>query len=233
MESASASVSTAGGAGGSAAPVGDAGPDDIPQQDAHAILLARRKAARENRDSVLEEHPKISRSEWRDHPAWYSSMGSHFLDIHGSFRHGLARMVKFAAGDEVSNGDADAVQRLHKQFDSFCSSLHHHHTLEEHMVFDPLLRKEHLQSEMHLLWDDHDAVVKLTEDGKASLATAVEVCRTAKEPKDTETRKAAAAEAVKAVTAFAEHLTKHLQDEEDVLVPMMLDGSLRKLTGVL
>lgn len=195
-------------------------PRDVPPADAYAELMARRKRCLDPdaRRRVMPDEGK--RSEWRDHPMWFSSMASHFLDIHGHFRYEMDRLMEAAAPDTAaSTGTLDALNRVRRSFRAFCGGLHHHHTLEERVVFDPLkTKKPELTDQMDMLWGDHDEVVALQDKARHLIDEAVD-----------DASAATGAKATEAVRTFVAYLRRHLDQEEDVLVPMMLDGSLRRL----
>ena len=167
--------------------------------------------------------PQYPRDGWLRHP----NMGAHtrfWLQIHSSFRR---------AGDEL-----DEITRLHREneipteafrgamaprLQHFLGSLEHHHQMEDHVFFPRFTAAEPLVAKgIDLLEADHEAIDRAihqtvrdanallqASDGDAALKASENYARTSE-----------------TLVAF---MRKHLDDEEEIVMPLILDRGERAL----
>jgi iron-sulfur cluster repair protein YtfE (RIC family) len=154
---------------------------------------------------------------WKDSPT-FKGMGRHLAeDIHGQFRDGFSAILSECEG-------ADAIPKpLLRRFISLNGMLHHHHSIEDNAIW-PQLRQmsNELKLEADLLEKDHknlniivDRIVK--GEGLESSALMMSGGRV-------ELKTGAGYAALK---EFVDFLEDHLIREELLIVPLMLNGTLR------
>jgi len=188
------------------------------------------KAAKEllRRRKVLGDAPTIARSEWSTHPN-YHSIASHFLGFHEHFRSDLRKLVRVSNVDEPYRGGggrnrAQALQRrvreLSRAFSQLNSHLHTHHSIEDRHVFPQAIRaNKGLTTAVGMLEKDHGTMNKLLKGAEGAISTAEK----ARSETDLEEGLARCHQALVALSTF---MSQHLQDEEDLLIPLMLEGVL-------
>lgn len=158
------------------------------------------------------------RDMWTGH-ANFGGLTAFWLERHGMFRKVIGELI--AQGQAYLDGAADpqrygAVTSRYTGF--FLEGLHGHHTIEDHHYFPQLatldnrvlrafdlLDADHhtLDHHMNALADATNAVLRPLQEGGAVQAAADTLLATQ--------------------TAFQTFLDRHLTDEEDVVVPLILE----------
>jgi hemerythrin-like domain-containing protein len=173
---------------------------------------------------LLEKYP---REVWTGHQN-LGELAQFWLDRHQSFRD-LGASLRQATGDFREGKLApDAFRRLfapHLQF--FLESLHGHHQIEDFQFF-PLFRaaESRLVKGFDVLERDHEAIhaeIMQTVDSANGLLKALE--------SDDDARRAATDLYADTTERLLKFLVRHLGDEEDLIMPVILDQGERKLFG--
>ena len=161
---------------------------------------------------LLERHP---RETW---PAARSASAAFWLEVHERLRRDGAGLRH--AGDDYLRGQhttaqlaAVAAPRLR----GLVAAMQGHHQIEDHEYFPAFRRTEpRLARGFDLLEAEHSALLR---DVETALAALTEL-RATTEANDGEL---AARRYVAAADALCERLLRHLRDEEDLVVPLLLE----------
>lgn len=165
---------------------------------------------------LLEQHPRPS---WQRHPN-LGALCRFWLERHRMFRE-LAEAL--ATGAVELREDRLEAARFQPWFTPrmgfFLEQLHHHHLIEDHNYFPTFMAAEpRLGRGFEVLEADHatihTAIVDLAEASNGlltSLATA------------TSDRPAATARLATSLPDFLASLGRHLDDEEDLIIPLILE----------
>lgn len=163
---------------------------------------------------LVEEYP---RDMWTGH-ANFPGLTAFWLDMHGKFRSVSDELIKSSQGyldDKTDPQRFGAITARYTQF--FLQGLHGHHSVEDHHYFpvmatlDPrverafeLLDKDHHDLHAHLeqLADATNAVLLPLRDGDDIRDVSAQLLATQER--------------------LAAFLERHLTDEEDVVVPLIL-----------
>ena len=162
---------------------------------------------------LLEAHPRES---WQAHPDFHGLV-SFWLERHMMFRQLMAHMGReteaFLDGNRDARGFAQGVAQYGGMF---VNQLHGHHQIEDHHYF-PLLRQKDARIErgFDLLDADHHAL-----DG--ILNRFVEQANGAIQGAAGPDAKAAAGPLRDGLTDLERLIGRHLEDEEDLIVPVIL-----------
>ena len=183
--------------------------------DADALALARRNGWPDDMRHLIARYP---REQWRDHTN-LGEMARFWLSRHDMFRE-LARMVEetagqFRAGTLLPEAFAQAlVPRL--QF--LLSQLSVHHQIEDLHYF-PLLRAadDRLARGFDVLENDHHAI---HADMAATAETANALLRALTQA---DALQCCGDDYAAASGALLAGLKRHLDDEEDLIVPLILE----------
>ncbi len=185
---------------------------DVQPED--PLALIRRRGLPDALRVLADHWPRI---DWARHPN-FEPLAAYWLDRHQGFRQGLALLTEATQGRlDGAVGPAvfaDTVQRLGGRL---VGELHLHHNVEDHEYF-PLMAgiDTRLARGFAMLDADHHAL----DDWLADLTTAAErVMR--RQDRD------AAGTMLGALERFAPLLDRHLTDEEDLVVPVILSAGLR------
>jgi len=180
--------------------------------------LATRAGLPEALRALLRKYP---RAKWESHPN-FGRLTQFWLDRHRSFRRTLGQLREVMAGHRagmISHSEMGAqVSRL---AGGLFTALDSHHRIEEHHYFPKLVEREPALAEgIRLLDEDHDqmehALSDLARRANTMLAALADGPATEE-----------AADFEKALAAFTRLLNRHLTDEEDLVVPVVLEhGSL-------
>ncbi len=157
---------------------------------------------------------------WEGHGN-FGEMVQFWLQRHAMFREVMRRLV--AENEAFLDGRADAgayAPRLSQMGGFFLNQLHSHHGIEDAHYFPQLIGLEpRLSHGFEMLETDHAAIDGLLHE----FATAANAVLSAK-PEDA---RAAAGGFHKALAAFAPLLERHLTDEEDLIVPVILKSGFQ------
>ncbi len=162
---------------------------------------------------LLERHP---RSTW---PARHSATVEFWLGVHERLRRDCAGLE--AAGDEQASTPARlaiiAAPRLH----GLVAAMHGHHQVEDFQYFPAFRRAEpRLARGFDLLERDH-AKMRGTVD--TALAALAELHSAAERSRAATTLALAAERYSGAAVALCRSLLQHLRDEEDLVVPLLIE----------
>ncbi len=163
--------------------------------------------------TLLEMHP---RDTWSSHPN--AALAQFWLERHGMFRHHAAELA--AAAEDYLNGKRGATEFrywLAPRLQTFISHLHGHHEIEDHHYFPAFrLAEAQLSRGFDVLDNDHqvlhDSIVSLVETTNAFLTAA-----------DEEALKRSGDICSHAVFTLNTRLRRHLEDEEDLIIPVILE----------
>lgn len=159
--------------------------------------------------AAMAVHPSIAsaaarvlrlanRAAWKDQPN-IGGPASTLLMIHDQLRAASARLVALVSRE----GDAE-LARIARAFAPLAEMLHHHHHAEEAMLFPLVRRRTGVAPEP--LVAEHEALTRAITAVDASLAGG-----------------AARAQAKDAVARFDEVLNAHLDREESLVIPVLLE----------
>ena len=149
---------------------------------------------------------------WRGH-ANFSGMTAFWLDRHGMFRELSAKLVEQAQVQLVTP-NARFIPEMARYASFLLNQLHTHHSVEDHHYFPRLqVLDSRIEHAFALLDADHH-----TLDGQLqALADAANHAIRSEADKD------ATAALLQAEDRLQRFLDRHLADEEDVVVPLILE----------
>ncbi len=169
----------------------------------------------------LPEHLRVladlyPRSEWRGHPN-FNDLTAFWLERHGMFRQ-LNDLLVEGSEKRLDGANPRYGREMQHYTSMFLNQLHGHHQIEDHHYFPqfiPLDRR--LEQGFEILDRDHHAL-----DGHihalAGATNAVLQRIAAGEDDEREAR-----DLLEAQRAFRKFLHRHLEDEEDLVVPVILE----------
>ncbi len=194
------------------------------------LALAARAGLPDPLRVLVEQYPRPG---WEAHPH-FTALTRFWLDRHIGFR----RMQGLLVGDTEAFIDRGRdprayANRLARLAGSFLDDLHGHHTIEDHHYF-PLLTTldARLAAGFDLLDADHHALDAAIHD----LAGAANAVLAGIQGGDAATAEAGAL--LGRLSAFGRLLDRHLVDEEELVVPVILDhpeaglSSPRRLSAI-
>jgi hypothetical protein len=162
---------------------------------------------------LLERHPRPT---W---PARQSATAEFWLSVHERLRRDCAGIR--AAGDEHGSAPPRlavvAAPRLH----GLVAAAHGHHQIEDFQYFPAFRRAEpRLSRGFDLLEHDH---AELRREIDAALAALGELQAAAQRSNDSTTPRFAAERYLRAAAALCGSLLRHLDDEEELVVPLLIE----------
>lgn len=177
------------------------------------LTLAQRTALPAEFRLILADYPRAG---WQAHPH-FNGLAAFWLDRHLGFRDTLSRLTTDTQArlDRRIAQDAFA-QRLVRQGSGLLSDLIGHHQIEDDTYFPELARLEPgiangfqmLDADHHTL---HDLIDRFTKGANAALQAKGELQQHAK-----------TARFLTDLQDFARLLNRHLDDEEDLVLPVVL-----------
>ena len=184
------------------------------------LAIENRKGLPPHLRILAERYP---RGEWSGH-ANFNELTRFWLDRHLMFRELQAKL-----GEEAQlflDGKLEAPvygNRLYRYASMFINNLHGHHQIEDAHYFPMLVAREKrlaqgfemLDADHHAL---HDLLETLTGDTNAVLSAIMEN-RSATDPVGT---------LEKTIGRFGHFLDRHLSDEEELVVPVILEHGIRE-----
>ncbi len=186
--------------------------------------LLTRAGLPEDQRFLLETYP---RDEWRAHPTIHG-MAGFWLQRHDGFRD-MGRVLTGAISDyREGRTDAEGFARFFApRLNHFLGNLDGHHNVEDHHYFpifaaaESRLRRgfEILDGDHHMI---HDALERNAGTANAFLAAL---------KADDDTRRRAADAYAGENDRLVAMLMRHLDDEEDLIIPLILDRGDRELGG--
>jgi iron-sulfur cluster repair protein YtfE (RIC family) len=174
--------------------------------------LSHREGLPDALRALIAEFPRAG---WEDNPN-YSHLIAFWLDKHMSFRRLVAQLDRDAEAMLEGNEDTEVYKRkLHRFGSMLIGDLHGHHQIEDVHYFPVMTRLDTGASiGFDILEKDHDHMDGLL-NGLAESANGV-----LQSPAPRITDNAAAFK--KTLDAFAPLLDRHLSDEEELVVPVLL-----------
>jgi iron-sulfur cluster repair protein YtfE (RIC family) len=145
-------------------------------------------------------------------------MAQHWLQIHGGFRRHQAHMAMLVEGWRAGQTDAVGLhRRLIPALQNFVQHLDMHHNIESQNYFPHFAQAEpRIAAGIELLDRDHDAIHGHLE-AMVQTGRAFHEAATANAP-DIADRAARLAETL---DRSAPQLARHLEDEEDIVIPLI------------
>ncbi len=159
----------------------------------------------------------VGRPDWPDHPG-FQGLAAFWLDRHRMFRQLMAEMSgATTAFLDRTLEEREFAQRLSQYGGFFLNQLHTHHQMEDRHYFPLMVRLEpSLERGFALLDQDHvslDAAIHQFAENANEILTAVK-------------RQNPADDRAKAflewLASMEQHLSRHLEDEEDIVIPVLL-----------
>jgi len=161
---------------------------------------------------LLERHPRAT---W---PTARSASAAFWLDVHERLRRDCAGLRQ--AGDDylrARHTPAQLAAVAAPRLRGLVAAMQGHHQIEDHEYFPAFRRTEpRLAPGFDLLEAEHAALLRDVAAAQAALAE----LRATTEAKDGEL---AARRYVAAADALCERLVRHLADEEDLVVPLLIE----------
>jgi hemerythrin-like domain-containing protein len=173
---------------------------------------------------LIERYP---REVWPTHPN-LGQLSRFWLDRHNMFRELNGALLDASGQLKAGAVPADQFQAWFiPRIRFFLQQLHGHHMIEDHEYFPLLTRTEpNLARGFEILENDHETIheglIALQDAGNA-------MAQALAGPPD---RVGFAAEAMSdGLSAFLTRLHRHLDDEEDLIIPILLDRGEMALGG--
>jgi len=190
----------------------------MPPSNSDNFSLASREGLP---DDLLGLRQKYPRDTWAGH-ANLGEWVRFWLERHGIFRELGAMMNDGCAqlqGQQISAGDFNPWFTPRLEF--FFGHLDLHHRIEEFHIFPAFARAEPaLQRGFTLLESDHQEIHVLVDNLQEAAARLV-----AAGEADGDQIRRAAEDTTRELAALVRPLIAHLDDEEDLIVPIVLDHS--------
>lgn len=163
--------------------------------------------------------------QWRSH-ANFGQLAAFWLQVHDALRSEAADVARVVDGFRSGQVDAPAFQRAFvPRLNGFLQHLDHHHQIEDAAYFPKFRTLDaRMVAGIDLLEADHALIhqgLDATVDGARALLTALAM------PGDA--ARHAADRYAQGVGAFAALLARHLADEEDLVIPALLEHGERPL----
>ena len=168
---------------------------------------------------LLERHPRAT---W---PNARSASVAFWLDVHERLRRDAAGLD--AAGDEYRAGRSSPAQLAvvaAPRLRGLVAAMHGHHQIEDFEYFPEFRRAEpRLAAGFDRLEREHAALSLRVDAAQTALAELRAAAERAAEPASAATLKLAARHYVDAAAALSADLVRHLHDEENLVVPLLLE----------
>ncbi len=180
----------------------------------------REDAMPEGMRFLLSRYPRES---WEDHPG-FAEKTRHWLGAHQMFRR-VANRIRLDT-EEVLNRDLavdEYAGRLSHFGGGLVSNLHGHHGWEDHSYFPELSAADpRFDAGLELLEQDHADLDRVLDDFTRSANRAIKLSGL-----DANQAREEAAQVLKASQTIEAFLQRHLTDEEELAVPIILHHRLR------
>lgn len=163
---------------------------------------------------LLERHPRTT---W---PGARSASASFWLEVHEHLRRDAGGLL--AAGNDYRSSPQRLAVVAAPRLNGLIAAMHGHHQIEDLHYFPAFRRTEpQLAAGLDRLERDHAALGRRIE---AAFAAARELRAAVEHPRDRATAQLAADRYVEAAGALCSELTRHLDDEENLVIPLLLEG---------
>lgn len=181
-------------------------------QDAEDLSLDGRAGLPEHLRVLADQFP---RSTWEGHPH-FSDLTGFWLSRHGMFRTLIARLQTASEG-ALSGTNPNFAAELRHYTHTLLTQLHGHHTIEDTHYFPQFMGlDDRLARGFDLLDADHHAldahIANLADHSNAVL----------RKFGANDTAQPETENLLNTQRAFADFLERHLLDEEDLIVPLIL-----------
>jgi hypothetical protein len=178
-------------------------------------------------DAIAFLRASYPRPTWRAHGN-FGEMSDFWLAVHASLREHGGRLTRATRALREGSVDARAFGRFFSpSLESFLQHLEGHHRIEDHAYF-PRFRAldRHMVAGFDLLENDHEVIhAKLLASAASGRRLAIALGEG-----DDALRRAADAYADDS-DRLLDWLLRHLSDEEDLVVPAMLEHTEEAVTG--
>ncbi len=182
--------------------------------------LPKRKGLPDHLKILLDEYP---RDAWSSHQN-FSELTKFWLNRHVMFRKALETLHN--EGNHFLEGERDPQRYatlISKVGGFFINELHNHHHMEDHHYFPLLIQQdERLTDGFALLDNDHTQLSELLERMAHSGSDLIGKIRS-----KSEASMYAADNLQKILTKFDGFMNRHLTDEEELIVPIILEYNPR------
>eukprot|EP01080_Neovahlkampfia_damariscottae_P009082 gene9082-1177_t len=149
----------------------------------------------------MSEKQTINRDNWSTHPKYHSSRASFLVRIHNSFRQAFVTIAQLL--------EEKKYVQAGREYYNLKYYLHNHHSIEEHIMFPSLAEQMKNNGEnaciVQSLYTDHDDMNKMMDE-----LTKLYSDQNKFEEIPAKWKK------------FSDHMMKHLNDEEDISIPIMI-----------
>jgi iron-sulfur cluster repair protein YtfE (RIC family) len=167
---------------------------------------------------LLKDHP---RDTWQ---STRSSMARFWIDKHNYIRRQSAALI--AANSEYREQQANAAQFgawVAPRLQGFLAELHGHHQIEDHHYFPAFRSAEpKLADGFDVLASDHELLHKGIMDIVDAVNGFIDTIRDEERAVDKDAQNLAADRYVAASEVLHTRLGRHLEDEEDLIIPLMI-----------
>lgn len=191
------------------------------KQDNHLNLLVR-NGLPEDQLFLAETYPK---RDWDRHRA-VAGLARTWLTIHDSFRGKLSSIdIALTSVLEQKRAAEEILPRFQSDMRNLLSHLDQHHHIEDHHYFPQFQMLEpRLVRGFELMDADHHVIAEsIFRLSSASRAFIDHVATTAPERSEIER---AVQHLHEVVAVFDRHMHRHLDDEEDLVIPLVIDRNL-------
>jgi hemerythrin-like domain-containing protein len=189
----------------------------LTTENAHGLELDKRSGLPEELHVLLKEHPRDS---------WQSSrspMAEFWVQKHAYLKRQSDALM--AANDQYREERVDAVQfgsAIAPRLQAFLGELHGHHQIEDFHYFPAFRRAEpRLNAGFDVLGRDHEqihaGIMNIVETINAFITTIRD-----ESTADRDAQRHAADKYIEASELMDRRLARHLADEEDLIIPVML-----------
>lgn len=167
---------------------------------------------------LLERHPRSTWGESR------SPLARFWLEKHDGFRHQARELEAANADFRAERSSArDFAIRVAPRLQTFIAYLHGHHQIEDYHYFPAFMQAEpRLTAGFETLERDHVTLAAGIEDVVRAANELVEAVRSAGDG-DGEPQRHAGRRYADACGLLCGRLLRHLDDEEDLIIPLMLE----------
>lgn len=179
-----------------------------------------RQGLPEEMQLLLRDYP---REAWPDHPNFAASIGN-WMGAHRMFRQ-LADIITLDTQEllDKKNDPEDYARRLTRYGNMLVRNLHGHHGWEDHQFFPELEAADHrFMRGLEMLESDHEEMDQILASLTSSANRYLKL--TDMSPEDAASE---APDVLKASESIQHFLARHLTDEEDLVVPILLHHKMR------
>ena len=165
-----------------------------------------------------DRHPRPT---WPGHPN-LGALSRFWLERHAGFRELASSLDKGTTELREGQLDAAAFQPwFAPRMGFFLQQLHHHHLIEDQSYFPIFMATEpRLARGFETLEGDHDTLHSAIDGLAAASNALIQALRA-----PSTDREGASAQLASAMPSFLHLLQRHLEDEEDLIIPLILERS--------